>query len=199
VCAHCSNLQGTKLAVEAGIDCVEHGIELDDEVMRRMIERGVWLSAALKCTEVEGVNRPEDDIPAFIAKRAGTAYQRQMASFQKAWVAGVRLSAATDGALHYFPLSMRSLARELTLMTELGLTPDQVIEIATQATAELLGLDDMGTLEVGKQANVLVVDGDPLRDLMSLDRPWLVMLGGCLIREPGQRLDHSMGCPARST
>ena len=71
VCAHCSNLKGTKLAVEAGIDCVEHGIELDDEVIRRMVERGVWLSAGLKCTEVEGVNRPEDNIPAFIAERAG--------------------------------------------------------------------------------------------------------------------------------
>jgi imidazolonepropionase-like amidohydrolase len=72
VCAHCSNLEGTKLALRAGIDCVEHGIELDDEAVALMKARGVWLSASLKCTEVEGVNRPEDNVPAFIARRAST-------------------------------------------------------------------------------------------------------------------------------
>jgi imidazolonepropionase-like amidohydrolase len=197
VCAHCSNLEGTKLALRAGIDCVEHGIELDDEAVAMMRERDVWLSASLKCTEVEGVNRPEDHVPEFIARRAGTIYRTQMASFQRARAAGIRLSAGSDGMLSYFPLSARSTIRELALMTELGVTPDEAISIATRATAELLELDDAGTIAPGKRADLLVVDGDPLADLMMLDRPWLVMLGGKVIRAPwdGEGV-AGFGCPA---
>ncbi len=185
VCAHCSNLDGTKAAIRAGVDSVEHGIELDDEAIQLMLERGTWLSAGLKCTEVEGVNRAQDLVPEFIARKAGTIYQTQMASFRRAVAAGVPVSAATDGGPAYFPLSGRSLARELSFMAELGLTPAQVIEVATRATARLLGLHDTGTLAEGKRADLLVVDGDPLRDLMDLDKPWLVMLGGRLVRRPG--------------
>ncbi len=184
VCAHCSNLAGTKAAIRAGVDSVEHGIELDDEAIQLMLERGTWLSAGLKCTEVEGVNRAQDLVPEFVARKAGTIYQTQMASFRRAVAAGVSVSAATDGGPSYFPLSGRSLARELSFMAELGLTPAQVIEVATRATAGLLGLHDTGTLAEGKRADLLVVDGDPLRDLMDLDKPWLVMLGGHLVRRP---------------
>jgi imidazolonepropionase-like amidohydrolase len=185
VCAHCSNLAGTKLALEAGIDCVEHGIELDDDAVRLMRERNVWLSASLKCTEVEGVNRPEDGVPPFIAQRAGMIYQTQMASFQRARQAGVRVSAGSDGMLSYFPLAARSIIRELAFMTQLGLPAGEAIAIGTRETAELLGLVDSGTIAPKKRADLLVVDGDPLSDLMALDRPWLVMLGGRRIRIPG--------------
>jgi imidazolonepropionase-like amidohydrolase len=185
VCAHCSNLEGTKLALRAGIDCVEHGIELDEEAVALMRERDIWLSATLKCTEIEGVNRPEDNVPAFIAQRAGTIYQTQMASFQRAREAGVRLSSGSDGYMDYFPLSARSTIRELMLMTELGISAAEAISIGTRETAALLGLDDAGTVAVGKRADLLVVDGDPLCDLMALDRPWLVMLGGRMVRESG--------------
>jgi imidazolonepropionase-like amidohydrolase len=184
VCAHCSNLEGTKMALRAGIDCVEHGIDLDDEAITLMRERGVWLSACLKCTEVEGVNRPEDEVPPYIAARAGTIYQTQMASFRRARDAGVPVSAGSDGMLSYFPLSALSLIRELAFMTELGLMPGEAISVATQATAELIGLDDAGTIAPGKRADLFVVEGDPLRDLMQLTKPWLVMLGGRLVRAP---------------
>jgi imidazolonepropionase-like amidohydrolase len=185
VCAHCSNLEGTKLALRARIDCVEHGIELDDEAVALMRERGVWLSASLKCTEIEGVNRPDDNVPAFIAQRAGTIYQTQMASFQRARKAGIRVSAGSDGYMGYFPLSARSTIRELMLMTELGISAAEAISIGTRETAALLGLDDAGTLAIGKRADLLVVDGDPLADLMALDRPWVVVLGGRFVRMPG--------------
>lgn len=184
VCAHCSNLAGTKMALRAGIDCVEHGIELDDEAVAMMRERDVWLSATMRCTEIEGVNRPEDRVPEFIAQRAGTIYQTQIASFQRARQAGVRLSTGSDGFMDYFPCSARSLVRELALMTDVGLTPAEAITLATRETATLLDLGDMGTLAPGKEANLLVVDGDPLAEIMDLARPWLVMRQGRLIRTP---------------
>jgi imidazolonepropionase-like amidohydrolase len=173
------------MALRAGIDCVEHGIELDDEAVAMMRERDVWLSATMKCTEIEGINRPEDAVPEFIARRAGTIYRTQMASFQRARAAGVRVSAGSDGYMDYFPLSARSIIRELALMTELGVSPGEAIAIATGETAELLGLQDMGTLAPGKRADLLVVDGDPLADINALERPWLVMLDGRLVRTPG--------------
>ena len=185
VCAHCSNLEGTKMALRAGIDCVEHGIDLDDAAIALMRERAIWLSACLKCTEVEGVNRPVDEVPPFIAARAGTIYQKQMASFRRARDAGIRVSAGSDGMLSYFPLSARGLIREMAFMTELGLTPGEAISVATQSTAELLGLDDAGTIAPGKRADLFVVEGNPLDDLMQLGKPWLVMLGGRLVRAPG--------------
>jgi imidazolonepropionase-like amidohydrolase len=92
--------------------------------------------------------------------------------------------------LSYFPLSACSLIREMAFMTELGLTPGEAISVATQSTAELLGLDDMGTIAPGKRSDLFVVDGDPLDDLMQLNKPWLVMLGGRLIRAPEQAARH---------
>ena len=172
------------MALRAGIDCVEHGIDLDAEAIALMRERNVWLSACLKCTEVEGVNRPDDAVPSYIAARAGTIYQKQMASFCRARDAGVPVSAGSDGMLSYFPLSAHSLIREMVFMTELGLTPGEAISVATQSTAELLGLDDAGVIAPGKRADLFVVDGDPLGDLMQLGQPWLVMLGGRMVRAP---------------
>jgi imidazolonepropionase-like amidohydrolase len=172
------------MALRAGIDCVEHGIDLDDEAIALMREREVWLSACLKCTEVEGVNRPEDAVPPYIAARAGTIYQKQMASFCRARGAGVPVSAGSDGMLSYFPLSAHTLIREMAFMTELGLSPGEAISVATQSTAELLGLGDAGVIGPGKRADLFVVDGDPLGDLMQLGKPWLVMLGGRIVRAP---------------
>jgi imidazolonepropionase-like amidohydrolase len=86
--------------------------------------------------------------------------------------------------LGYYPLSARSLIRELAFMTELGLTSGEAISAATQANADLIRLDDAGTIAPGKRADLFVVEGDPLHDLMQLGRPWLVMLGGRLVRTP---------------
>lgn len=188
VCAHCSNLAGTKLALLAGIDSVEHGIELDDEAVSMMVERGVWLSPSLKCTQVEGEAEPGDNVPEFIRLKAAGIYRRQMESFQRAVKAGVRVSAATDGGPSYFPLTGRSLARELALMAELGLGAGGALEAATKTGAEVLGLPDIGTVEPGKQADLLVVDGDPYQDLMNLERPWLVMIRGRLVRAPSDEV-----------
>jgi imidazolonepropionase-like amidohydrolase len=199
VCAHLSNLPGTVLALRAGVDSVEHGIELDDEAIHLMLERNVWLSAGLKCTEVEGVNRPEDRVPEFIARKGGAIYQTQGESFRKAVKAGVRISAATDGYTDYFPPSGRTLARELAYMCNLGLTSSQVIDVATRETAELLKQPDLGTLAPGKRADILVVDGDPLSDIMRLAEPWLVMLGGQIVRKPGEELSYQESVGVSST
>lgn len=182
VCVHCSNLSGSYAVLEAGVDSLEHGIELDDACVQRMVKQGTWLSPSLKCTQVEGEAGPESGIPDCVRAKARDIYRKQMRSFQRALAAGVKIAASTDAGPLYMPLGARSLGWELALMVELGTSPQQAIESATQRAAELLGVGDrLGTLESGKLADVLVVDGDPLQDITALERPWLVMIGGRLV------------------
>jgi imidazolonepropionase-like amidohydrolase len=83
---------------------------------------------------------------------------------------------------HYLPLGRESLVLELALMVELGMAPLAAIESCTRQAARLLGVEDtLGTLEEGKLADVLVVDGDPLEDVTTLNRVRWVMKGGQLI------------------
>jgi imidazolonepropionase-like amidohydrolase len=84
------------------------------------------------------------------------------------------------------------------LMAELGVSPSEAIVIATRATADLLGLSDRGMIAPGKRADILVVDGDPLAELSVLERPWLVLLGGRTVREPGEAVDPCRPWWARS-
>lgn len=178
VCAHVSNLTGTHLALQAGVDSIEHGIALDDEAVGRMIDAGTWLVPSLLCTKTEGEAGPESGIPEFIRRKGAAIYRQQMASFQRALAAGVRIAAGTDAAVPYLPLGGPTLAAELALMVDLGMSPAAAIASATSAAAEMLGFEGLGSIELGWKADLIVVEGDPLLDLTTLGRPWLVVSRG---------------------
>lgn len=178
VCAHVSNLAGTRLALQAGVDSLEHGIALDEAAVTRMREAGTWLVPSLLCTKTEGEAGPESGIPEFVRRKGAAIYRQQMASFQRALGAGVRIAAGTDAAVPYLPLGGPTLAAELSLMVDLGMSPAAAIASATSAAAEMLGLEGLGSIEPGTKADLIVVDGDPLVDLTTLGRPWLVVSRG---------------------
>jgi len=179
VSAHCSNLPGTMLALDAGVDSIEHGIAIDAGAARRMADQGVWLAPSLLCTQVEGTAGPESGIPDYVRRKGAEIFRQQQASFQQALTAGVRIAAATDAEVSYLPLGVETLARELGLMAELGMSPQTAIESATRGGAELLGLDpSIGTLQAGRTADILLVTGDPLADLTALSHPRLVIQAG---------------------
>jgi imidazolonepropionase-like amidohydrolase len=183
VSAHCSNLAGTMLALDAGVDSIEHGIAIDAIAARRMADEGVWLAPSLLCTQVEGTAGPESGIPDYVRRKAVEIFRQQQESFQRALAAGVRIAAATDAEVPYLPLGAETLARELALMVELGMSPRDAIESATVRGAELLGLgDELGSLEVGRVADIILVPGDPLADVAALARPRLVMREGRVVR-----------------
>jgi imidazolonepropionase-like amidohydrolase len=182
VCAHCSCLAGAQALVEAGVDSIEHGIVLDEQVVRDMIAKGIWLVPSLKCTAIEGESGPESGIPDFVREKAREIYKTQMQSFQRALAQGVQIAAGTDAGPAYLPLGRESLVLELALMVELGMAPMAAIEACTRQAARLLGLEaDLGTLEAGKLADILLVDGDPLADIRTLDRVQTVIKGGQII------------------
>lgn len=178
VCAHVSNLAGTRLALRAGVDSLEHGIALDDAAVEQMVDAGTWLVPSLLCTKTEGEAGPESGIPEFIRRKGAAIYRQQMASFQRALAAGVRIAAGTDAAVPYLPLGGPTLAAELALMVELGMSPAAAIASATSAAAEMLGIEALGVVEPGSKGDLIVVEGDPLLDLATLGRPWLVVSRG---------------------
>jgi len=179
VSAHCSNSEGTRLALVAGVDSIEHGIALDDESVELMVERRVWLSSTVRCTQIEGEAGPDSGIPAFIREKAGPIYRQQMQSFQRALAAGVPIVASTDAEQPYFALSAASLVDELAVLVSLGMEPMAAIGAATWQAATMLGwAGSVGRVRPDLAADLLLVEGNPLVDLHLLARPREVFVAG---------------------
>jgi imidazolonepropionase-like amidohydrolase len=182
VSAHCSNLEGARLAVDAGVDSIEHGIALDAEIADRMAERDIWLSPALLCTQIEGTAGPASGIPDWVRQKGAEAFGQQRESFRRALQAGVRIVASTDAEVPYLALGADAVARELAVMIELGVSPQAAIEAATREAAELLGASaEIGTLQTGRAADLILVTGDPWADVTVLARPECVFKAGILV------------------
>ncbi|HEX2767351.1 MAG TPA: amidohydrolase family protein [Candidatus Limnocylindria bacterium] len=168
VMAHAQAASGIKNAIRAGIRSIDHGIYLDDEAIQLMLERGTWLVPTLVAPR--GVIDAADagaSIPEASVAKAREVVETHTASFAKAVAAGVKVAMGTDSGVTPHGENLR----ELALMVEGGMTPMQAIEATTRAAAELMGLqDELGTLEPGKRADLVVVDGDPLDVATLADR-----------------------------
>lgn len=166
VMAHAQATPGIKNAVRAGIRSIDHGIYLDDEAIQLMLDRGTWLVPTLVAPR--GVIDAADagaSIPAASVAKAREVADVHRASFARAVAAGVKVAMGTDSGVTPHGKNLR----ELTLMVEGGMTPMQAIVATTSSAAELMGLsDELGTLEPGKRADLVVVDGDAL-DVSDLD------------------------------
>jgi imidazolonepropionase-like amidohydrolase len=167
------------MAVQAGVDCIEHGAWLEDEVLSEMARRGTWYVPTFAVYRWHGTRGPE-----FKQLRARALWEPHRDSFQRALRAGVRVAMGTDiGGYGY-----GDTALELELLVENGMSPAEAIVTSTRRSAECLGLDQtLGTLEPGKQADLLVIDGDPLADITVLrqaERRSLVLQAGRPISAP---------------
>jgi imidazolonepropionase-like amidohydrolase len=160
VMAHAQAAPGIKNAIRAGIRSIDHGIYLDDEAIELMLERGTWLVPTLVAPR--GVIDAADagaSIPEASVAKAREVVETHAASFATAVAAGVKVAMGTDSGVTPHGENLR----ELALMVEGGMTPMQAIEATTRSAAELMGLEhELGTLEPGKRADLVVVDGDPL-------------------------------------
>jgi imidazolonepropionase-like amidohydrolase len=177
VAAHAMARDGIESALKAGADTIEHGYGLDDEMLDLMARRGVFWC-------------PTIYVGVYVAEgraRAGAPIWLQMVDFEKQAFAralrkGVKIAYGTDVGGYAWSEPM---ARELTYMVRYGMTPLQAIESATRVGAELLGREaDLGTVEPGRFADVIAVNGDPLRDVAELEKVVFVMKGGEVFRGP---------------
>ncbi len=184
-CAHAHGSTAIKNAVRAGVDSVEHGYLLDDEGIDLMLQRGTYLvatSAAVRNVVKHGTSsgvRPD------VVRKAQSAIDQHIASFKRAHKAGVKLAMGTDTGVPF--TQHGNNLDELVYLVEMGLSPLEAIATATSGAAKLLKLDDrIGSLEPGKLADFVVVDGDPLSDITILQdksKILVVAVGGQVIIE----------------
>jgi imidazolonepropionase-like amidohydrolase len=179
VMAHAHGLEGIKAAVRAGVRSVEHGTLLDTEAIGMMLEAGTWLVPTLSApiglldAEAEGI-----PVPALAVRKTKEIIEQHRSSFRQALDAGVRVAMGTDSGVGPHGRNLR----ELKLMAEGGMDPAAVLVATSSSAARLLRLDqELGTLEPGKRADVVVVDGDPFDFATLPDRIAAVYKDGRLV------------------
>ena len=179
--AHCSGYVGTREAVEAGIGTIEHGTHIYEDTARLMAKKGTVLVPTLSTWDyrlraVKRWNMSKSDL-ADVEGRRDTS----KASFKRCLEAGVKVGAGTDAGGS--PVRHGTIVREIEVMVECGLSHMDAIRAATSVAAELTGtLDQVGTVEVGKLADLILIDGDPLSDVGAIRNVWAVFQGGRRIR-----------------
>jgi imidazolonepropionase-like amidohydrolase len=160
VMSHAQASVGIKNAVRAGVRSIEHGIYIDDEAMELMLQHGTYLVPTLVAPL--GVIRAAEagvPIPAPILLKATDVVETHRDSIRRAIEAGVTIAMGTDAGVVPHGTNLE----ELELMQELGMSPSDVLVATTKTAAELMGLErELGTLEAGKRADVVVVAGDAL-------------------------------------
>jgi len=179
VAAHAHGTQSIKEAIVAGVDSIEHASLIDEEGIRLARERGTFLvmdiyndDYILEQGEKVGM------LPESIEKEKALG-KLQRENFQRAVRAGVRMAFGTDGGV--YPHGQN--AKQFAYMVQYGMTPMQAIQAATSNAAELAGWKDrVGTIEVGKLADVIAVASDPLADIRALENVGFVMKGGAVVK-----------------
>ncbi len=168
--SHAQAAAGIRNAVFAGIDSIEHGIYLEDDVIEEMKRRGTALVATLTAPHNINALGEGAGMPPHVLQKSRMVAEAHLDSFRRALRAGVTLAAGTDAGTpgnHH-----GQNAQELRLMVEQGLAPAQAIRAATADAAALLGLgDETGRLAPGFAADLLLVAGDPLAEIALLERP----------------------------
>ena len=173
--AHAHGAEGAKRAIRAGIDSIEHGTFLDDEALRMMRERGTYLVPTLSVRS----GLAESKFPPLVRQKADLAVRSQDAMVRHALAMGVKIALGTDAAV--YPHGNNAL--EFVLMAADGMTPAQSLRAGTSVAADLLGVRDrVGTLEPGKQADIVAVPGDPLTDIKATQSVMFVMKEGVVYR-----------------
>lgn len=167
VMAHAQATEGIKVAIRNGIRSIEHGIYLDDEAISMMVDRGTWLVPTLVAPR--GVIAAADAgmplQPSVVAK-ARMVSEAHTESVRNAIAAGVQVAMGTDSGVTEHGQNLQ----ELQLMADCGMTPEQVLHATTLSAAKLMGIsDEFGSLEPGKRADLVLVDGDA-RELADIDK-----------------------------
>jgi len=171
--AHAHGDLAARAAVKAGIDSIEHGSFMTDETLSLMKAKGTFLVPT--CMAGEWTGGKLERFPPAIAAKAKAAFAAHDEMFRRAVKSGVKIAFGTDSAVSPHGLN----AQEFGFMVALGMTPSAALKTAGPSAAELLGLADrIGTLENGKDADIVAVPGDPLKDIHATEKVLFVMKGG---------------------
>jgi imidazolonepropionase-like amidohydrolase len=175
VAAHAHGTEGIKVAIQAGVDSVEHASLIDDEGIRMARESGTFLVMDIYVdTYILEMGEAAGFLPESLEKERIVG-QAQRDNFRKAHEAGVRMAFGTDAGVY----PHGNNARQFAYMVQYGMTPMAAIQAATVHAAELLGWPgDVGAIESGMYADIIAVAGNPLEDIRELEDVRFVMKGG---------------------
>ena len=187
VAAHAHGAEGIRRAVEGGVDSIEHGTFMDDADMKLMKQHGTWYVPTIIAGKyVEEKAKIPGYYPPQVAAKALQVGPIIQGTAGRAYRAGVKIAFGTDAAV--YPHGEN--AREFKYMVDAGMPPAYALQAATTHAAELLKKSkDLGTVEAGKYADIIAVDGDPLADITLMQKVGFVMKAGTVYRKDG----HAVG------
>lgn len=189
VASHCQSTKGLKEALRGGVDTIEHGAEMDDEVISLFKHNPNSLRGYSSLTPtfltiyyISGLSTKYTKLTDIQLANGKIIEKRMISGFKTALKEGIKLALGTDAAMPY--VTHYGTWKELKLDVKYGATNEQAIMIATKSNAEILGIDkEVGTLEPGKFADFIAVDGNPVEDLNYLGNPYMVVKSGNILEK----------------
>jgi imidazolonepropionase-like amidohydrolase len=177
VAAHAHGDDGIRAAVEAGIDCIEHGSLMSEETLDLLLERGTFLVPTTYLADGMDVSHAAPELQ----QKAAEVFPRAKETIRRAVARGARIACGTDAPA----IPHGRNAKELIALVDRGMTPLDAIRAATVVSAELIDVTDRGRLAPGLLADVIAVAGDPLADIGATEEVRFVMKGGGVYRHDG--------------
>lgn len=182
VAVHAHAAEGIRNAILAGAASIEHAEMLDDELIALAKQHGTYLDMDIYDDECIQAGGKSGQVPAEFLQHEGDLARIQRENFGKAVRAGVKMTFGTDAGVCPYGTS----ARQFAFMVKYGMTPIQAIQAATSNAADLLGhATELGSIKVGKYADLIAVNGDPLKDIGLLEKVDFVMKDGKVYKSAG--------------
>lgn len=173
--AHAHGEDGIRAAIEAGIDCIEHGSLMSDATIQLMVDRGTFLVATTYLADGMDTSRAAPELQ----KKAAIVFPQAKATISKAIKAGVKIACGTDAPA----IPHGKNAKELEALVNRGMTPLQAIQAATLVSADLIDVDDRARIQPGLLADIIGVPGDPLTDITVTQHVGFVMKNGTIYKQ----------------
>ena len=178
VAAHAHGLQGIRMAIEAGVDSIEHSSLIDQETVNIAISKGVFLAMDIYVSDYILGEGAKSGIPEYSLKKERIVGKKQRENFKMAFESGAKMAFGTDAGI--YPHGKN--ARQFKYMVQWGMTPIEAIQASTINTAELFGVDNIGEIKESFDADIVAVIGNPLDDITLLENIDFVMKEGQIIK-----------------
>lgn len=181
VAAHAHGTEGMKRAVLGGVTSIEHGTMMTDEVMSLMKQKGTWYVPTIYAGRFVAEKAKVDGYyPEIVRPKAARIGAQIQATAGKAYKSGVKIAFGTDMGVG----PHGDNAREFLYMVEAGMPASYALQAATIRAAEVLGVDDQGTIEAGRRADIIALPGDPVAEIANVTKVDFVMKDGVIYKRP---------------
>ena len=178
VAAHAHGLEGIRMAIEAGVDSIEHSSLIDQETVNYAISKGVFLAMDIYVSDYILGEGAKNGIPEYSLEKERIVGKKQRENFKMAFESGAKMAFGTDAGI--YPHGKN--ARQFKYMVEWGMTPIEAIQASTINTAELFGLNNIGEIKESFDADLVAVKGNPLDDITLLENIDFIMKEGQIIK-----------------